>query len=104
MNSRIKSYKTETFTAWTELLIQLDYANTIYNDSKLNEIYKLHKQKYVRQRDLQSFSEVVKLNHYDINLGDYLVSKDIYYKWLEVRAFSYNFLQYARSCGGTYGY
>jgi hypothetical protein len=104
MNSRIKSYKSETFTAWTELLIQLDYANTIHNDSKLNEIYAIHKEKYVRQRSIQSFTEVVKLNHSDINLGEYLVSKDIYYKWLEVRAFSYNFLQYARSLGGTYGH
>lgn len=94
-------YKFETFKSWSELLILLE-VQALTNEN-LVEIFKLHKEKFTAQSKLQEFNKQINTEELDIFIGtdNYL---EIIYKWQETIYFSYKFLQYARSRGGTYGH
>jgi len=98
----IKSdYKFETFKAWSELLILLE-VQALTNEAFV-EIFKAHQERFARQSKLQEFNKQIKAEELDIFIGTdtYL---ELQYKWQEAIFYSYKFLQYARSRGGTYGH
>ena len=94
-------YKYETFKSWSELLILLEVQ--AFTNELLLEIVKLHKEKFKGQSNLQDFDKQINVEESDIFIGtnNYL---EIIYKWQKTIIFSYKFLQYARSRGGTYGH
>ena len=94
-------YKYETFKSWSELLILLK-VQTLTNEL-LVEIVKIHKEKFKRQSNLQELHKQINIEESDIFIGTNN-NLEIIYKWQETIFFSYKFLQYARSRGGTYGH
>lgn len=96
-----KSYKEETFKAWAELLVLLEYS-TLFTDD-LEEIYVLHKEKYRIQKSLQEFKSEILFKDLEV-LIDGNIFREINYKWQESIINAYKFLQYAKSRGGTYSH
>ena len=96
-----KSYKEETFKAWAELLLLLEYTTLFADD--LEEVYMLHKEKYSSQKSFQDFKGQFLFKDLVV-FNDSNIYREISYKWIESITYAYKFLQYARSRGGTYGY
>lgn len=95
------SYKEETFKAWTELLLLLEYSTLVKDE--LVEVYTLQKQKYCSQRALQECKTSFHFEDMHVFI-DSNIYREIRYKWQEAIINAYKFLQYARSRGGTYGH
>lgn len=95
------SYKDETFKAWTELLLLLEYSTLLKDE--LVEVYTLQKQKYCSQRSLQECKTSILFEDMHVFI-DSNIYREIRHKWQEAIVNAYKFLQYARSRGGTYGY
>ena len=96
-----KTYKEETFKTWDELLLLLEYVALVANE--LEEIYTFQKQNYTIQKRMQACDKLFLFEDMEVFI-DSNIYREIRQKWLEVINNAYKFLQYARSCGGTYGH
>jgi hypothetical protein len=96
-----KDYKEETFTSWFELITLLEYLALTRVEFK--EILIKVKKRYHSQKVSQNVDLDIHVKDVGIFNNDNVFA-EVIHKWLEAIVYSYKFLQYARSIGGTYGH